>query len=166
MSALLEHPTSTLRDQALILRGLAQQWDTLVGAFHPSWDEQNPTLLERFMIGLVQPYAHDSHTREGLAGLMRQLVTQVKALDDYRTLGTVPDGLDEEEAYGNAPAEVLVNLLEGDIDLSVWELLRGEVMPCRRCQRLNAFVWTWGVADWPRSAFCTRCKAEATGGAL
>ena len=101
-----------------------------------------------------------------MTDLTHQLVTQVKALSDYHTYGVLPDTLDEAEAYGAAPAEVLVGLMEGDIDLTLFEMLHGSVHPCRECRRTHANVWTWRVSEYPRSLYCTECKAARTGVAL
>lgn len=159
MTSILERPTSTLtvKDRAGILRHLAHRWDSLITEF----DEINPRITEDVLVNLAQPYTHPSLDREEITDLMRTLAEQLTALDDYLSIGLIPATLDEDEAYGNAPAEVLVALMEQDIDLSLWWLLRGDTQPCSRCKRTVAYVYDWDAADWPRSIWCSTCN-EAT----
>ena len=167
-AALTEPPSLTealetrfaLRDRALVLRTIASRWGDLIDTFSPEWDKVNTGLLGAFLRQLVKPYAHDSIADELLIEFMLTLAKHLKALDDYQTYGSIPDSLDDEEAYGNAPAEVLVSLMEGDIDLSLWFLLHGEKHPCQRCRRTHAHVWTWRAANYPASIFCDSHRGQ------
>jgi hypothetical protein len=162
MSILLEPPTEiglddlSLQDRTVVLQAIGQRWDSLVADFL-AWDRVNPALLEQFLSNMALPYVHQTVRRDILTDLLRTLADQTRALDDYRTLGTIPGTLDDPEAYGNASPEVLVALMETDIDRTLFALLHGpDAMPCRRCER-NAYVWRWNPARWPTSAYCAPC---------
>lgn len=149
----------SVRDKTVMLKAFGQRWDETIGEYAAELDKTNPGLLETFLVNAIRPYCHDSHNAEDIALFMRLLADQIKAHQDYLCFGTVPDTL-EDEAYGAAPDEVIVALLEGDIDLTVWYLLHGEAQPCATCKRRCAHVWDWQPADWPTSGFCTFHRAE------